>query len=82
MRLPTAVTALTLLALPANAQAPQGMVELAPRLAPGEPLSIELRNLSKLSTRLETARLTIPDAAGTVPCVLSLPSPVSLGRRR
>jgi hypothetical protein len=69
-----------LLWAPWAAQAAQGAVEFTPLMEPGKPLTIEVRNLSKLPVNLKQATLEFaaPNAAGG-PCRLSLPAPVSLG---
>lgn len=65
----------------AAARADQRSVELTPRFAPGEPLTVVVRNLSKLPVRLTGAKLEFAAARapGTPHCALSLPATISLG---
>jgi hypothetical protein len=68
-----------LLWVPWAAQAAQGAVEFTPLMEAGKPLTIEVRNLSKLPVNLKQATLEFaaPNAASG-PCRLSLAAPVSL----
>jgi hypothetical protein len=68
------------LGAPSMAQAAQGAIEFTPLVTPGKPLTVEVRNLSKLPVNLKEANLEFAagNAAGP-PCRMSLPAPVSLG---
>jgi hypothetical protein len=62
-----------------QARAPElGAVEITPKFGPSQPLSIEVRNLSKLPVRLRGATLQFAASGSASPCFLKLVKPVSI----
>jgi hypothetical protein len=76
LHLPSAIAAL--LILPGLAVAEQGAVTFTPRLTEGQPLTVELRNLSKLPVRLTDGNLTFPRSTSAASCTFALTGPVEL----
>jgi hypothetical protein len=71
---PVASAAL-LLYFPQIRAAELGAVEFAPKFGPGQPLTIEVRNLSKLPVRLNGAILKFPASGSASPCSLRVEIP-------
>jgi hypothetical protein len=67
---------LWLIAAAVPAVAAQGTVEMTPKFSPGKPLTVELRNTSKLPVRLNAASLAF--GTGQSPCTVALSGAVSL----
>jgi hypothetical protein len=75
----SALLFLMILANPLVSRAEQGSVGFMPRLEAGKPLTVELRNFSKLPVKVNAARLTFaPSAPGATSCEFALPASVSL----
>jgi hypothetical protein len=63
----------------ATAHAEQAAVELTPRFAANKPLTVEIRNLSKLPVTLHDVTLHLATGANAAPCTFAMAQSVALG---